>query len=292
MESAIVVKGLRKQYSGGFCLNDIHFTLPKGCIMGLIGENGAGKTTTIKLLLNQIRRDGGEIEILGGDILKNEQKIKEQIGVVIEGGFFYETLTPKQAAAIMRRVFRNWDDSLFIQYMNRFSLDLRKPIKDFSKGMRMKFAIVTALAHHPKLLILDEATSGLDPIVRNEILDLFMDFIQDEEHSILFSSHITTDLEKIADYITFLHKGNLIFSEPKDELLSRYGVIKCGERVFESLDKSDIVAWRRSDFGIQALTKEKRTACRREGLVVDNCTLDDIMLFYVKGEKRNERSHL
>lgn len=293
MQTAITVKNLKKQYPKGFCLDNVSFTLPKGCIMGLIGENGAGKTTTIKLLLNQIRRDGGEIEILGGDILKNEQKIKEQIGVVLDEGFFYEALTPKQVGAILRRIFKSWDDALFLRYLREFSLESDKTIKEFSKGMRMKFSIVTALCHHPKLLILDEATSGLDPIVRSEILDIFLDFIQDEEHSILFSSHITTDLEKIADYITFLHEGKVVFSESKDELLYRYGLVKCSEKTFAGLDKSDFVAWRASEFGIQALTADKKRTQRRYGdLVVDDCTLDDIMLYYVKGEKSRERTHL
>lgn len=284
MEDILEIKNLCKQYPG-FRLEDVSFALPKGTIMGFVGENGAGKTTTIKLILNLIARDSGQIKLFGQDNVKDERSIKEQVGVVFDEGYFYEGLKPKEIGNVMKGIFKSWDNALFRSYLERFGLPADKSIKDYSKGMRMKLSIATALSHHPRLLILDEATSGLDPIARNEILDIFLEFIQDEEHSILLSSHITSDIEKIADYVTFLHNGKIIFSKPKDQLTEMYGVLRCGKNEFDRVDRDDIVAWRSSAFGCEALVKD-RFALRGKysGMVLESTTIEDIMLFYIKGE--------
>uniref|UniRef100_UPI003FEFD2BC ABC transporter ATP-binding protein n=1 Tax=Candidatus Fimivicinus sp. TaxID=3056640 RepID=UPI003FEFD2BC len=227
MNESIRVSNLCKNY-GTFQLKDVSFTLPQGCIMGLIGENGAGKSTTLKLLLNLIHKDSGEISIFGLDPVKEEQKIKEQIGVVFDENFFHDVLRAKDIPSVMRPVYANWDDRLFDSLCARFQLPWEKKIKEYSRGMKMKLSIAVAMAHHPRLLLLDEATSGLDPVVRNEILDLFQEFIQDERNSILLSSHITSDLERVADYITFIHQGRILASESKDDLLLSHRILRCG----------------------------------------------------------------
>lgn len=287
MDNAIELKNVSKQYKD-FALNDVSFTVPKGSIMGLIGENGAGKTTTIKLILNMIKKDAGSIRIFGADNIEHEREIKEQIGVVLDRLSFNDQLKLKEIAAIMRAIFsKSWDDQLFAEYVRNFKLPQDKKVKELSRGMGMKLSIAIALAHRPKLLILDEATSGLDPIVRSEILDVFLDFIQDEEHSILISSHITSDLEKVADYITFIHEGRVALSESKDKLLYEYGVLKCGEELFHALDQNDIAGYRKSSFGYEALVCDREKTTRKyEGAVIDSATLEDIMLFTVKGEQK------
>lgn len=285
--NSIELKNVTKQYQN-FALHDVNFSVPKGSIMGLIGENGAGKTTTIKLILNMIRQDSGKIRVFGLDQRQEERQIKERIGVVLDEIGFNELLKLKDVQAIMRNIFsKSWDDRLFCEYAQKFALPFDKKLKEFSRGMKRKLSIAVALSHHPELLILDEATSGLDPIVRSEILDVFLDFIQDEEHSILLSSHITSDLEKIADYITFIHDGRVVVSETKDALLYEYGIIKCGADGFEALKKEDVAGYRKSSFGYEVLTGNKQAVIQKyEGLMVDNATLEDIMLFLVKGEQK------
>ncbi len=283
--NAIEVNDLSKRFDS-FQLKKVNFTLPKGSIMGFIGENGAGKTTTIKLMLNQLWVDSGSIQIFGLDHKVDEKKIKNDIGVVLDEGYFYENIKPRQISKIMEKIYTQWDAPLFYDYLNRFRLPTDKLIKDFSRGMKMKLSIATALSHHPKLLMLDEATSGLDPVVRSEILDLFLEFIQDEDHSILFSSHITSDLEKVADYITFLHEGGIIFSESKDELLHDYGLLLCGGEDYKTVDKGDIIGHRESRFGHEILVKNKeRLKQKYKGLIIDSISIEEIMLFYVKGEE-------
>lgn len=251
------LKNVCKSYEG-FKLNNVSFCLPKGSIMGFVGENGAGKTTTIKAILNLIKIDSGSIEVLGLNNIKHEKQIKEQIGVVFDESYFHDNLKPRDISKIMKDVFSNWDGKLFNYYINRFKLPENKIIKEFSKGMKMKLSIATALSHNPKLLILDEATSGLDPVMRNEILDVFLDFIQDEDHSILISSHITSDLEKIADYITFINQGKIVFSNSKDDIIYNYGVLKCGLNDFKKIDKTYMVAHRKSQFGYEVLVNKKK----------------------------------
>lgn len=280
------IEGLRKQYTG-FALDNVNFSLPTGSIMGLIGENGAGKTTIIKLILNLIRRDSGSIRIFGLDNIKDEKEIKAQLGVVLDESCFHDTLNAKDISRMLKQIYNGqWDDPLYQQYLNRFSLPADKIVKEYSRGMKMKLSIAAALAHHPRLLILDEATSGLDPVVRNEILDVFFDFIQDESRAILMSSHITTDLERIADYITFISAGKIVFSDTKDNVLEHYGIVKCSASECGKLDRSQIVAVRKNSFGCEALTKNRREfKARYPEYTVDSATLDDIMLFYSKGEK-------
>lgn len=285
MENILEIKNLNKRYPL-FELEDVSFTVPSGSIVGFIGENGAGKTTTIKLILNEIRRDSGSIRVFGMDNIRDERKIKEQIGVVFDESYFYNDFKAGDIGSILKKIFRTWDDSLFDRYLRQFELPKEKTIKEYSKGMKMKLSIASALAHRPRLLILDEATSGLDPIIRSDILDLLLDFMQDESHGILFSSHITSDLEKIADYVTFIHKGKIVFDRSKDDLIYRCGILKCGAADFTRIDKKDLVRWRKNELGYEALVMDKEAARRSyPSAVIDNATIDEIMLLFVKGEK-------
>lgn len=286
MEYAIKTEGLIKSYDA-FCLDNIDIALPGGSIMGLIGDNGAGKTTLIKLLLNLIKRDAGNVSLLGLDPVANERKVKAQLGVVFDDCCWPEILSPAEIEKVLKRVYPTWDTNLFYSYLNRFSLPAQKKIKTFSRGMRMKLSVASALGSSPKLLLLDEPTGGLDPIVRNEILDIFMEFIRDDEHSILMSSHITGDLEKVCDYICFLHKGRILLCDQKDALLERFGILRCNARQLEALPSEFIVRTMPHRFGCNALVQEVSKLRRQHPeLTVDGVTLEDIMLFYVKGEKR------
>lgn len=284
MTNCIEIKGLNKAYTD-FALSDISLTLPGGAIMGLIGENGAGKTTTIKCILNLIRRDSGTITLFGYDNLKADVLVKQDIGVVLDECFFHDSLRPKDLDAILAPVYETWDANLFQQYLDKFGLPPKKFIKEFSRGMKMKLSLAAALAHRPKLLILDEATAGLDPVVRDEILDEFLGFICDEEHSILISSHITSDLEKVADYITYLHQGKVVLSDSKDEILEHYGRVGCSQADLSTIAPEDLLRIRRGSFGCEALVVD-RTAFSRKypQFPVDRVTLEDIMLFIGKGE--------
>ena len=284
MDAILEVKDLTKQYDG-FTLDHVSFTVPGGCIMGLIGENGAGKSTTIKAILDLIHKDEGKVTFWGKD-LAQAPEIKEDIGVVFDGISFYETLTPARVGRILSEAYKNWDDNLYKEYLQRFSLPADKEIKGLSKGMKAKLSIAAALGHRPKFLILDEATSGLDPVMRDDMLDVFLEFVQDEEHSILMSSHITTDLEKVADYITFIHQGQMMFCKSKDELRYRYGVVRCGAAVFGQMDSADMLAWRKEAYQWDVLVPDKEKARRLyKNAVVDDATIDDILLLYVKGER-------
>lgn len=253
--------------------------------MGLIGENGAGKSTTINAILDLIKKDDGTVTFWGQELASSKQ-LKEDIGVVFDGINFYETLTPAKVGKISGAAYKQWDEYLYRDYLKRFGLPLDKEIKTLSKGMKMKLCIAVALSHKPKLLILDEATSGLDPVMRDDILDVFLDFVQDENHSILMSSHITTDLEKVADYITFIHQGKVLFCKTKDELRYKYGIIRCGAAVFDQIDKAEILAYRKDDYQWNVLVADKEKARKKyKAAVVDDATIDDILLLYVKGER-------
>lgn len=279
------IENLSKSYDD-FTLKDVGFNLPKGSIMGLVGENGAGKTTIIKLILNLINRESGKIEIFGLDNIENEHKIKEKIGVVLDESYFHDNLNVKDINLIMSNIYNNWDKPVFLYYIKRFKLPMDKIVKDFSKGMKMKLSIAVALSHDPQFLILDEPTSGLDPIVRSEILDIFLEFIQDEEKSILFSTHITSDLDKIADFVTFIHEGEIIFSETKDDMINNFGIIKCGKEDFSRIDKEDIVGFRKSQFGYEVLINEKQqNKVKYENYIIDSVNLEDIMLLYIGREE-------
>ena len=253
--------------------------------MGLIGENGAGKSTTINAILDLIRKDEGTINFWGQELSASKQ-LKEDIGVVFDGINFDETLTPAKVGKIGRTAYKQWDTLLYQNYLKRFQLPLDKEIKVLSKGIKMKLCIAFALSHKPKLLILDEATSGLDPVLRDGILDVFLDFVQDKNHSILMSSHITTDLEKVADYITFIHQGKVFFCKTKDELRYHYGIIRCGAALFDQLDKKEVLAYRKDDYQWNVLVADKDKARKKyKNAVVDDATIDDILLLYVKGER-------
>jgi ABC-2 type transport system ATP-binding protein len=284
MDNILEVRNLTKQYAD-FTLDHVSFSIPKGTIMGLIGENGAGKSTTINAILDLIHKDDGTVTFWGQE-LSSAKQLKEDIGVVFDGINFYETLTAAKVGKISQTAYKQWDDRLYREYLNRFQLPTDKEIKTFSKGMKMKLCIAVALSHRPKLLILDEATSGLDPVMRDDILDVFLEFVQDEEHSIMISSHITTDLEKVADTITFIHQGKVLFCKAKDELLYHYGIIRCGAAIFDEIDKSEILAYRKEDYQWNVLVADKEKARRRyKNAVVDDAAIDDILLLYVKGER-------
>lgn len=284
MNTALTITGLTKKYSN-FVLDNISFSIPSGSIVGLIGENGAGKSTTINSILGLIKKDSGKITVLGHDIDIFDCAVKEKIGVVFDGSNFSEELTPAKLSKVLRDIYSSWEQSYFNRLLDQLNIPATKKIKTFSKGMKMKLSIAVAFAHHPQLLILDEATSGLDPIVRDDILDMFLEFVQDEEHSILVSSHITSDLEKVADYIVFIHTGKIIFCEPKDELLEHYGIIKCGAAQFDAIDKNDIVTYRKQDYEWQVLVANREKVAKKypKAMVIP-ATIDEIMLLYVKGE--------
>lgn len=285
MNDAVELIGVTKQYKE-FRLNHISLNIPKGCIMGLIGENGAGKTTLIKAMTGLIVKDSGIIKLGGMELEKDEIAIKEDLGVVLSEADYPEYLKAAQLSKIMRNIYKQWDEKLFFTYLDEFGISKNKTIKECSKGMKMKLSIAVALSHNAKILILDEATSGLDPVIRDEILDIFMNYIQDEEHTILFSSHITSDLEKIADYITFLHEGNLIFSYSKDHLIYDYGIIRCKSKDMQRINPSHIVACRNNSFGQEILIKDRNEFEKfNHEFEVDNAKIEEIMLFYIKGER-------
>ena len=285
MTAALKIQGLTKKFEG-FALDKVSFRVPSGSIVGLIGENGAGKTTTINAALGLIKKDSGEIELFGENVEHLTPSIKEEIGAVFDASNFSEELTPEKLDKVLKDIYTSWDQDLFRQLLDRLEIPFSRKLKTFSKGMKMKLSLAAALSHHPKLLILDEATSGLDPVMRDDILDMFLDFVQEEDHAILVSSHITSDLEKAADYIVFIHKGKIIFSKPKDELLEDYGIIKCGDEQFKALDREDWIACRRQDYEWQVLTSDRKKAEKKypKALVMP-ATIDEIMLLYVKGEQ-------
>lgn len=290
MNSTLILKNVNKKYEkSNFAIKDISFSVPEGSIVGFIGENGAGKSTTMNCILNVIRRDSGTIEIFGREMTDEDIDIRENIGVVYDSNNFPEHLTAKQLADILGRIYSKWDDFCFEQFLRRFGLPESQKIKTYSRGMSMKLAIAVALSHDSKLLILDEATSGLDPIMRDEILDVLLEFVKQENHSILLSSHITSDLEKIADYIVFIHNGEIILNKTKDELIYEYGVIRCSENDFHNILSEDILSSMKKDYQIDVLIKNRKLIEKKyKNLIVDSVSLDEMMLLLVKGE-RNAR---
>ena len=280
---ALELNGVTKQYKG-FKLDNISLAVPQGSIVGLIGENGAGKSTTINAILGLIVTEQGKISVFNGKDVSAETK--EHIGVVFDGSNYPDNLTPKKLGKVFQNIYAEWNNDKYFELLNKFELPTNKKLKEFSKGMNMKYSIAVALSHNSKLLILDEATSGLDPVIRDDILEMFLDFIQDEEHSILVSSHITSDLEKIADYIVFIHEGKVLFSRPKDELIEQYGIIKCNAKQFDELNKKDIIRYRKQGYEWQVLVANRQKAKKDypHALVVP-ASIDDIMLLYVKGER-------
>ena len=269
-----------------FTLDHVSFSIPYGSIMGFVGENGAGKTTTIGCVLNTVSKDSGTIKIFGKELADTDTELKEKIGVVYDGDNFPAYWTAEQLSDVMQGLYANWDNDLFKKYLNDFRLLPNQKIKSYSRGMTMKLAVAAALSHHPQLLILDEATSGLDPIMRDDMLDVFLEFVQDENHSILLSSHITSDLEKISDYITFIHNGKLIMAASKNDLVYNFAVMRCKESQFLELDPGDILAYRKKDYQIDVLVSNANEIQRKyRNAVIDHVSVDEIMLLLVKGER-------
>ena len=282
MNQILTVKDLQKKYNN-FTLGPINTSFKGGVIIGLIGENGAGKTTFIKSILGIIKSTG-KVEIFGHDISTEEKDVKENIGVVLDNSFFPEVLTANDIDKIMNPLYKNWDPGLFYNLLERFSIPKNKTIKTLSKGMRKKLEIAAALAHHPKFLLLDEPTSGLDPVVRKEVLDVFLDFIQDEKHTILLSTHITSDLERIADYILFLNHGQIVLEETKDDIMENYGILKCGINDFSKVAKEDIIRFIKNKYNYEILVKNPfKLQKKYPEMVMDKLTLEDLMVLIVKG---------
>ncbi len=280
--NAIETKGLCKSF-GDFQLKDIELTLPTGCIMGLVGKNGAGKSTTIKLIMDALERDSGSVKVLGTDNKAKEFiETKEDIGIVLDEAYFPEVLTAKNINLVLRNTYKHWDEKQFFSYLSRFSLPDNKQFRDFSRGMKMKLAIAVALSHSPKLLILDEATSGLDPVVRDEILDIFNEFTRDPGHSVLLSSHIVSDLEKICDYIAFINNGRLQLCEEKDRLMERFGIIRCGKEELEAIPEAAVRGVKQGKYGNEVLVERQRVA---DCFNVEHASLEDIILFMVREDK-------
>ena len=279
--NALEIKNVSKSFSG-FCLDKISLTLPSGCIMGLIGENGAGKSTTIKLILDMLHKDGGTITILGKDNEKDISLSKEDVGVVMDEVGMPECLTAKQIGNVMKHTFRNWNEAEYARLLQKLSLPDNKPFKDFSRGMKMKLGIAVALSHGAKLLLLDEPTSGLDPVVRDEVVDMFYDFTRDENHSILISSHIVSDLEKLCDYVAFLHKGKLLLCEEKDVLLSEYGIIHCTVEQLSELDKEVIKYKKETPYGAEAIVSREDAP---DGFKLSPISIEELFVFMVKEAK-------
>ena len=281
--NAIEIRGLCKHYNG-FSLDNLNLDLPYGCVLGLVGENGAGKSTTIRLIMDALERDGGTVSVLGVDNKSREfLDLKEDIGVVLDETFVPEVINAKQLGKIMAGTYKNWDQAAYNGWIKRFDLPENKKFKDYSRGMTMKLGIAAALSHHAKILLLDEATGGLDPMVREELLEVFADFAAEDGHAVLLSSHIVSDLERICDYIAFLHKGRLVLCEEKDVLLDKYGILKCSKDQLANIPEEAIHGKRVGTYGVEA--RVERDFMPRDA-VVDRATLEDIILYMVKGEQK------
>jgi len=284
MENILEIKNLRKEYKE-FTLKGINLSVPKGFIMGFIGPNGAGKSTTIRLIMNLLKKDGGEIKIFGKDNITYEKDIKEKIGFVYDENYFYEDLKVKEMSKIISAFYKMWDNEVFDSYLKKFGISKEKKIKELSKGMKMKFSLAVALSHKAELIIMDEPTSGLDPVFRSEILDILYSLIQDENISIFFSTHITTDLEKIADYITFINNGAIVFSEEKDVIMDKYCVVKGGKELLTRNIEKVFLGIRKSSFGFEALSDDYKKVKEYFGdkVVIEKASLEEIMVFSVRG---------
>ena len=288
-ENAIEVRGLTKRYRG-FTLDSVTFDVPMGSIMGFVGQNGAGKTTTIRSILNIIKADEGEIKVFGLDHIKDEMEIKKRIAPVFDELPFHDVFKPGDISHIFAGLYENWDEQVFKGWLDRLELPLGKRIGDYSKGMKMKLQIACALSHNAELLVMDEATSGLDPVVRDEILHIFMEYMENGERTILMSSHITSDLEKIADTVTFIDKGVILLSGSKDEVIENHGIIKCSAGDVKLIDPADIVSVRQNSFGAEVMIHSRSTAAYRyRDMLLDTASLEEIMLFYVN-KRRGEWS--
>ncbi len=285
MEHAIQVKNLTKKYKD-FALEDISLTLPKGMVLGLIGENGAGKSTLINAILGITDSEYEQISILGRDLRTQPRLAKEDVAAIFCDSHFDQSFTPLAVGKMLSGVYKNWDQQKYMDYLQQFDLPEKKRLKKFSTGMRVKLEFAAALSHNPKLLILDEATSGLDPVFRDEILDILREFTEDEEHAVLMSSHITSDLDKIADYIAYIHEGKLLFVKTYDDIRDNYGIINCGQRLFDALSRDDIAAYRKEAYSYRILVSDRRKIRKVfSDVEIEPASIEDIMLFYIKGEK-------
>lgn len=280
--NAIDCRDLTKSYQG-FTLDHITFSLPSGCILGLVGENGAGKSTTLKLLMNALSRDEGTISLLGTD---NQSpaflQTKQDIGIVLDAACLPEIITPPELGKLMAMTYTRWNQTQYEHYLDRFAIPREKQFKNFSRGMKMKLAIAAALSHEAKLLLLDEATSGLDPMVRDEVLDVFNDFTRDETHTVILSSHIVSDLEKICDYIAFLHKGKMVLFEEKDRLLEKYALVKLSPQQLAELDPEALAGVKENPYGAEALVRRDQIPT---DFITEHTSLEDIILFLAKDQK-------
>lgn len=281
MENVIEINGLSKKYQK-FALDNVTLNVPMGSVMGFIGANGAGKSTTIKAILGLYKRDGGEVKVFGEDSEKMSNETREKIGVVFDTMPFPKNLTVTMLDKVLSGIYKTWDSEKFFAYTTRFDLPLKKKLSGFSRGMEMRLSIAAALSHNPSLLVLDEPTGGLDPVMRSEILDIFLEFMQDETHSILISTHITSDLEHIADYICFINKGKIVFTEERNEMLEKYRIMKCTEEDLQQVDKKDIIGMRKGRFCSEVLTLN---ADKYPGMVADAPTIEEIMVYYVKEQQ-------
>ncbi|MDF2672783.1 MAG: sodium transporter ATP-binding protein [Clostridiales bacterium] len=286
MNSVLEVKNLRKEYKE-FTLKDISFKLERGYIMGFIGPNGAGKSTTIKLIMNLIRKNSGTINIFGMDNMLHEKEVKEKIGFVYDENYFYEEITLEEMKRIIAPFYKQWDNKTYDKYIKEFNLPAKKKIKELSKGMKMKYSLAIALSHHAELILMDEPTSGLDPVFRSEMLDILCSIMQDENKGVFFSTHITTDLEKVADYITFINEGEIIFSEPKDSIMEKYGIVKGGKELLDGDTKKEFVGLRENSFGFEGLTNNVEGVRKlfKNSILIEKPSLDDILVYTVKGTR-------
>ena len=290
MDLALEVNNVTKTFDG-FQLKNISINVPKGTIMGFVGQNGSGKTTTIKTLINIYQPDSGEIKLFGLDLKTHEKEIKERIAVIFDELPFSSSLTVSSLNIILKTMFKKWNSNLFYEYIKRFNLPTKKKIGTFSKGMKMKLQIAVGLSHEAELLIMDEATSGLDPVVRSEMLDIFLEYLQDETHSIFMSSHITSDLERIADSITFIHNGMIILSGDKNDILDNHRIIKCKKEDREKIAEEDIISVRNLEFGLDILVNNYPSIKNKyQDFDIEKSNLDEILLFYVKGKQNKEWS--
>lgn len=281
VKNVLELKNVTKDY-GDFKLDNISFAVPEGSVCGFIGQNGAGKTTTIKLLLDIIKADSGEISLFGQDVRKDSARLREDVGVVFDEMGFHEFMTGRDINIMMKNIYKNWDEELFFDYLRRFSLPSKKKCGDFSRGMRMKLQIAVALSHNARLLVMDEPTSGLDPIVRNEMLQIFREYVVEENHTILLSSHITADLEKLADEVVFINGGRIVLSGNKDDIIERHGLLKCRKDEAGLISEALIVNAQQGVYGTEVLVNDRR-ACQKlyPEMVIEPAALEDIMLFYV-----------
>lgn len=292
MSYILEINRLTKRYPH-FALQDVTFSLERGYIMGFIGPNGAGKSTTIKLIMNLIKKDSGEIRLFGLDHLQHELEVKEKIGFVYDENPYYEELTGEEMKQLVRPFYRRWDEATFRMYSEQFQLPLKRPIRQLSKGMKMKLALAIALSHQPELLIMDEPTSGLDPLVRVELLEILQSVVEDEHRSVFFSTHITSDLEKVADYITLIHEGKILFCQPKDVLLEEYCIVKGSREKLQEWGREGFVGIQENRYGFEGLYANKQEACRRFGdsVLIERPTLEEIMVYMTRKRDAHVSSH-